>query len=62
MRYILTLRGNWPELKAKLKIRFPGLSTDDIEESEDAKAIVLDRLSSQLKKTNQEITRILNRI
>lgn len=62
MRYILMLKGNWPELKAKLKIRFPGLTTDDIMDDEDANAIVLDRLRGHLKKTSQEITHILNRI
>ena len=62
MRYILMLKGNWPALKAKLKISFPDLTTDDILEGEDTHAIVLDRLRGQLKKTNQEITRILNRI
>ena len=56
------LKGNWPELKAKLKIRFPGLTTDDIMDDEDANAIVLDRLRGHLKKTSQEITHILNRI
>jgi hypothetical protein len=61
MRYIATLRGSWPELKAKLKVTFPGLATDDIEEGEGAKAIVLDRLRNQFKKTTQELTRILNR-
>jgi hypothetical protein len=61
MRYIITLRDSWPQLKAKLKIRFPGVVTDDIEDTEDAKAIVLDRLRSQLDKTSQEIVRILNR-
>jgi hypothetical protein len=61
MRYKLTLKGDWPDLKKKLQIRFPGLVTDDLEDRDDAKAIVLDRLGSQLQKTRQEITRILNR-
>jgi uncharacterized protein YjbJ (UPF0337 family) len=60
MRYVLTIKGNWSELKSKLKNKYKNLTDSDLEYNEDKREEMMDGLRTKLGKTRQELLRILN--
>jgi hypothetical protein len=60
MRYVLTIRGSWNQLKNKLRNKYVGLSAADCEYIGDQQEAMMDALQMKLGKTRQEFIRILN--
>jgi len=60
MQYVQTVKGDWKELKGKLKSRYTNLSDLDLESGETNRGQMMDALSARLGKTRQELIRILN--
>jgi hypothetical protein len=60
MQYAQTVKGNWQELKLKLKARYTNLTDLDLESGETKRGEMMDALQSRLGKTRQELIKILN--
>jgi hypothetical protein len=60
MQYVQTVKGNWQELKLKLKARYTNLTDLDLESGETKRGEMMDALQSRLGKTRQELIKILN--
>ena len=60
MKYVITIRGQWKDLKPKLKEKFQELSDQDLEFSEGKYDEMMDRLQEKLGKTRQQFIRMLN--
>lgn len=60
MRYVLTTRGDWNDLKSKLRNKYATLTDVDIECKEGKQEEMMDGLQSKLGKTRQELIKILN--
>jgi uncharacterized protein YjbJ (UPF0337 family) len=60
MKYILTTKGDWKELKGKLRRKYNDLTDNDVECREGKYEEMMDGLRSKLGKTRQELVRILN--
>ena len=53
------LKGNWNELKGKLKMKYANLTDDDLVYTEGREDELLGRLQQKLGKTKEEIQREL---
>ncbi len=62
MRYILRIKGNWDVQKEKLKKKFATLSDTDLQSEEGKKEEMLEKLSSKLGKTKQELITLINKL
>lgn len=51
----LTIKGNWNELKGKLKQKYSDLTDDDLQFSEGKEDELLGRIQKRLGKTKDEI-------
>jgi hypothetical protein len=60
MRYVLTTKGDWDDLKNKLRSRYASLTDVDIECKEGKHDEMMDGLQFKLGKTRQELIKILN--
>jgi hypothetical protein len=60
MRYVLTTRGDWNDLKNKLRSKYASLTDVDIECKEGKQDEMMDGLQFKLGKTRQELIKILN--
>lgn len=56
------LKGNWGELKGKLKQKFANLTDDDLMFAEGKEEEMLGRIQTRLGKTNEEIRRIISEL
>jgi len=56
------LKGNWNELKGKLKQKFANLTDDDLTFAEGKEEELYGRLQTKLGKTNEEIRRIISEL
>lgn len=60
MRYVLTIKRDWKELKGKLKNKYAILADHDLECEEGKNEEMMINLRIKLDKTRQELIRILN--
>ncbi len=58
----LTLKGNWNEIKGKLKQKYSELSDDDLAFTEGKEDELLGRLQKKLGKTKDEIKKELAKL
>ena len=56
------LKGNWDELKGKLKQKFAILTDDDLKFAEGKEEELLGRVQTKLGKTNEEVKRIISEL
>ena len=54
------VKGNWNELKGKLKQKFANLTDDDLTFAEGKEEELLGRLQTRLGKTNEEMRKIMS--
>ena len=54
------LKGNWDELKGKLKQKFANLTDDDLMFAEGKEEEMLGRIQTRLGKTNEEVRKIFS--
>jgi uncharacterized protein YjbJ (UPF0337 family) len=59
MKNITELKGNWNEIKGKLKQKFAVLTDSDLLFLEGKQEELLGRLQTKLGKTNEEIKKII---
>jgi uncharacterized protein YjbJ (UPF0337 family) len=62
MRYVITIKGNWSDLKNKLKNKYENLADLDLQYSEGKREEMMVGLRTKLGKTRQELIRILNNL
>lgn len=60
MKDKLEFKGNWNELKGKLKQQFASLTDNDVLYEEGKKDELLGRLQIKLGKTKEEIQKLIN--
>lgn len=60
MKNITELKGNWNEIKGKLKQKFAMLTDSDLLFLEGKQDEMLGRLQTKLGKTNEEIKKIIS--
>lgn len=58
----LRIKGNWNEIKGKLKQKYGELSDDDLKYAEGKEEELLGRLQKKLGKSKDEITTEINRM
>ena len=56
------LKGNWEELKGKLKQKYADLTDDDLMFAEGKEEELLGKLQTKLGKTNAEIRRMISEL
>lgn len=56
------LKGNWNELKGKLKTKFAALTDDDLMFAEGKKEEMLGKLQIKLGKTKEELQKMLDEL
>jgi hypothetical protein len=61
-RYVLTTRGEWNDLKSKLRNKYTDLTDADVWYTEGKQEEMMDGLRLKLSKTRQELIRILNKL
>jgi uncharacterized protein YjbJ (UPF0337 family) len=59
MENTTTIKGNWDELKGKLKQQFASLTDDDLLFAEGKKDELVGRLQQKLGKTKDEIRKLI---
>jgi uncharacterized protein YjbJ (UPF0337 family) len=59
MKNITELKGNWNEIKGKMKQKFAALTDSDLLFLEGKQDELLGRLQTKLGKTNEEIKKII---
>jgi uncharacterized protein YjbJ (UPF0337 family) len=62
MKYVLTIKGDWKELKGRLKKKYTNLTDDDLEYKDGKYEEMMDDLRFKLSKTRQEFIQILNHL
>jgi uncharacterized protein YjbJ (UPF0337 family) len=62
MRYILRIKGNWNDQKEKLKKKFVNLSDNDLVLEDGKNDEMLEKLSTKLGKTKQELITLINKL
>lgn len=62
MKNITRLKGNWNEIKRRLKQKFALLTESDVLFTEGKQDEMLDRLQGKLGKTKEEIRKIISEI
>lgn len=55
-------KGNWNELKGKLKQKFANLTDDDLMFAEGKEEELYGRLQTRLGKTNEEVRRMISEL
>jgi hypothetical protein len=60
MQYRQRVKGDWQELKAKLKARYTILADVDLEGYNTDRGEMMDSLGTKLGKTRQELIKIIN--
>ncbi|MGV3662862.1 MAG: CsbD family protein [Prosthecobacter sp.] len=58
----LKVKGNWNEMKGKLKQKYADLTDDDLLYAEGKEDELYGRLQKRLGKTREEVDRILNEL
>lgn len=58
----LRIKGNWNELKGKLKQKYGNLTDDDLKYSEGKEDELLGKLQKKTGKTKDEISREINKM
>lgn len=56
------LKGNWNEMKGKLKQKYADLTDDDLTFAEGKEDELFGRLQTKLGKTNEEVRRIISEL
>ena len=56
------LKGNWNELKGKLKQKYANLTDDDLTFAEGKEDELFGRLQTKLGKTNEEVRRLISEL
>ncbi|HEY3369584.1 MAG TPA: CsbD family protein [Prolixibacteraceae bacterium] len=56
------LKGNWDELKGKLKQKYANLTDDDLTFAEGKEEELYGRLQTKLGKTNEEVRRLISEL
>ncbi|HAH26225.1 MAG TPA: general stress protein CsbD [Prolixibacteraceae bacterium] len=56
------VKGNWDELKGKLKQKFANLTDNDLMFAEGKEEELYGRLQTKLGKTNEEVRRIISEL
>ena len=56
----LEIKGNWNELKGKIKQTYGNLTDDDLKYEEGKEDEMVGRLQKKLGKTRQEVIKLLN--
>jgi len=56
------LKGNWNELKGKLKQKYANLTDDDLTFAEGKEEELFGRLQTKLGKTNEEVRRMISEL
>lgn len=56
------IRGNWKQLKGKLKIKYGQLTDDDLAYQEGKEEQLIGRLQKKLGKTKEEIKEIIDQL
>jgi uncharacterized protein YjbJ (UPF0337 family) len=54
------LKGNWSELKGKLKAKYPALTDADLQYEDGKKEEMLKKVQQKLGKTEQELSEIIS--
>jgi uncharacterized protein YjbJ (UPF0337 family) len=62
MKNITELKGNWNEIKGKLKQKFAILTEDDLLLVEGKQDEMLGRLQAKLGKTNEEVLKLISEL
>lgn len=62
MKNTTELKGNWNELKGKLKVKYATLTDDDLLLVEGKQDELFGRLQSKLGKTKEELDKIISSI
>jgi uncharacterized protein YjbJ (UPF0337 family) len=62
MKNVTDLKGNWNEIKGKLKQKFALLTDDDLLLVEGKQDELLGRLQSKLGKTKEQVRKILSEL
>ena len=62
MKYVITIRGQWKDLKPKLRDKFQSLSDQDVEFTEGKFDEMIIRLQDKLGNTRQQFIRMLNNL
>jgi uncharacterized protein YjbJ (UPF0337 family) len=62
MKNLTELKGNWQEIKGKLKQKFASLTDNDMLLIEGKQEEMLGRLQSKLGKTKEEIHKIISEL
>lgn len=58
----LQLKGNWNEIKGKLKQKYAQLTDDDLKFAEGKEDELLGRLQKQLGKSKEDVLREINKL
>jgi uncharacterized protein YjbJ (UPF0337 family) len=56
------MKGNWEEIKGKIKQKFAMLTDNDLMSMEGKKEEILERLQAKLGKTKEEIQKIIAKL
>ena len=56
------LKGNWNEMKGKLKQKFANLTDDDLMFAEGKEEELFGRVQTRLGKTNEEVRKIISEL
>jgi uncharacterized protein YjbJ (UPF0337 family) len=62
VRYVITIKGEWKDLKPKLREKFQDLSDEDVEFSEGKYDEMMTHLQEKLGNTRQQFVRMLNNL
>jgi hypothetical protein len=60
MRYVITTKGHWNDLKPKLKNKYNELTDRDLDPGDGSYEEMIISIQGKLGKTRQEFVRILN--
>lgn len=60
MQYVQRVKGDWNDLKGKLKARYAILTDLDLEGCNTNRGAMMDSLGTKLGKTRQELIKIIN--
>ncbi len=58
----LRIKGNWNEIKGKLKQKYAELTDDDLQYTEGNEDQLIGRLQKKLGKSKDEVRRMINKI
>jgi uncharacterized protein YjbJ (UPF0337 family) len=62
MRYVIHIKGDWEDLKPKLRNKYPSLTDADLAFTEGKYEEMIISIGEKLGKTRQEFIRLLNQL